>query len=85
MVVGCTITYAISSYHHRCEFESRSWRGVQHYVIEFVSDLRQVGGFLSPGPPVSSTNKTDRYDITEIFLKVVLNTIKQTNINLHLI
>jgi hypothetical protein len=24
-----------------CEFESRSGRGVQHYVIMFVSDLRQ--------------------------------------------
>ena len=39
-------TYAISAYHHWCEFESRSGRGVQHYVIKFVSDLRQVGGFL---------------------------------------
>jgi hypothetical protein len=29
-----------------CEFQSRSGRGVQHYVIHFVSDLRQVGGFL---------------------------------------
>jgi hypothetical protein len=29
-----------------CEFESRSGRGVQHYVIKLVSDLRQVGGFL---------------------------------------
>ena len=28
-----------------CEFESRSWRGIQHYVINFVSDLRLVGGF----------------------------------------
>jgi hypothetical protein len=28
--------------------------------------------------PVSSTNKTDRHDITEILLKVALNTIKQT-------
>jgi hypothetical protein len=27
---------------------------------------------------VSSTNKTDRHDITEILLKVALNTIKQT-------
>ena len=25
-------------------FESRSGRGVQHYVIKFVSDLRQVSG-----------------------------------------
>jgi hypothetical protein len=47
----------------------------QHYVIKFVSDLRQVGGFF-PGNPVSSTNKTDRHYITEILLKVALNTIK---------
>jgi hypothetical protein len=38
-----------------------------------------VTGRFIPGPPVSSTNKTDRYDITEILLKVALNTIKQTN------
>jgi hypothetical protein len=42
-------------------------------VIKFVSDLREVGGLFSPGPPVSSTDKTDRHDITEILLKVVLN------------
>jgi hypothetical protein len=49
--------------------------GVQHYyAIKFVSDLRQVDGF-SPGSPVSSINKTDRHDITEILLKVALNTI----------
>jgi hypothetical protein len=41
-------------------------------VIKFVSDLRQIG---SPGTLVSSTNKTDCHDITEILLKVVLNTI----------
>ena len=47
MVVGFTTTYAISAYHHWCcEFEFRSGQGVQHYVIKFVSDLRQVGGFL---------------------------------------
>ena len=46
MVVGFTTTYAISAYHHWCEFESRSWRGAQHYVITFFGDLRQVGGFL---------------------------------------
>jgi hypothetical protein len=34
--------------------------------------------WFSPGPPVSSTYKTDRHDITEILLKVALNTIKQT-------
>jgi hypothetical protein len=35
---------------------------IQHYVIKFVSDLRQVSGFFQ-GTPISSTNKTDRYDI----------------------
>ena len=40
MVIGFTITYAIGAYHHCCcEFESGSGRGVQHYVIKFVSDL----------------------------------------------
>jgi len=42
-------------------------------MLNFVSDLRQVGGFFFPGTPVSSTNKTDRHDITEILLKVALN------------
>jgi hypothetical protein len=40
MVVGFTTTYAISVCHHSCcEFESRSGRGAQHYVINFVSDM----------------------------------------------
>ena len=59
MVVGFTTTYAISAYHHWCcEFESRSCWGVQHYVITFVSDLRQVGGFvriLRFPPPIKLT------------------------------
>jgi hypothetical protein len=46
------------------------------YVINVVSDLRQVGGFSIL--PVSSTNKTDRHDIIEILLKVVLNAITPT-------
>ena len=47
---------------------------IQDYVIKFVSNLRQAGGFLwvLRFPP---TNKTDRHDVTEILLKVVLNTI----------
>ena len=34
-----------------------------------------AGRWFSPGTPVSSINKTDRYDTTEILLKVALNTI----------
>ena len=37
-----------------------------------------TGWQFSPCPPVSSTNKTDHHDITEILLKVALNTIYQT-------
>jgi hypothetical protein len=59
MVVGFTTTYAISAYHHLCrKFESRSGRGVQMYVIKFVNDLRQVGGFLRVllfPPPIKLT------------------------------
>jgi hypothetical protein len=68
MVVGFTTTSAISAYHNWCEFKSRSGWGIHHYVIKFVSNLRQVfSGF--------STNKTDLHYITEILLKVVLNNI----------
>jgi hypothetical protein len=37
-----------------------------------------TGRWFSPGTLVSSTNKTDNHDITEILLKVALNTINQT-------
>jgi hypothetical protein len=43
-------------------------------VIKFVS-LLATGRWVSPGSPVSSTNKTDRHDIAEILLSVALNTI----------
>ena len=80
MVLGFITKKAISAYHHwNCEFESRSWRDVLDTTLcdNVVSDLRQVGGFF-PCIPVSSTNKTDRHDITEILLKVALNTITLT-------
>jgi hypothetical protein len=37
-----------------------------------------TGRLFSPGTPVSSTNKTDCHDRTEILLKVALNTITLT-------
>ena len=42
---------------------------------KFVSDLQHVSVFFPT--PVSSTNKTDHHDITEILLKVALSTINQ--------
>jgi len=46
---------------------------MQHYVIKFVSDLRQVGGFLQV-PRFLSPIFTDLHDITEMLLKVALKT-----------
>ena len=43
---------------------SNSWQGVL-----------AAGGWFSLDTTVSSTNKTDRHDITEVELKVALNTI----------
>jgi hypothetical protein len=37
-----------------------------------------LGRWFSPGTPASSTNKTVCHDITEILLKVALNTDKQS-------
>ena len=37
--------------------------------------------WFSPGPPVSSNNKTNRHNITELLLKVALNNINQNKPN----
>jgi hypothetical protein len=52
-----------------------SWQLV--LLVEETGDNHRLvtGQWFYPGPPVSSANKTD---MTEILLKVVFNTIKQT-------
>jgi hypothetical protein len=62
-VVRCPTIYMQSVY------------SIQHYVITFFSDLWQVDGFLRARTSVSSTNKTDLLDITELLYTVALNTI----------
>jgi hypothetical protein len=63
-------------YAYKCIF----WKyyQVRTFVLICNCQLLVTGRWFSPGPPVSSTNKTDRHDISEILLKVALNTIKQT-------
>jgi hypothetical protein len=77
MVVGFTTTYNINAYiHWSGEFNSRSWRGVLYTTLcAKICQWLATGRRFSPGTPVSSTSKTDRCEITEILLKVVLNTI----------
>ena len=47
---------------------------IQHYVIKFVSDFATGRWFSCRVLLISSTNETDSNNITEILLKVPLNT-----------
>jgi len=82
MVVGFTTSYAISPYHHSplMLWVQISTRTRCTTLCDKVCQWLVAGWLFSPDPPVSSTNKsikTDRHDITEILLKVALNTINQ--------
>jgi hypothetical protein len=46
-------------------------------LCDEVCQWLAAGLLFSPSIPISSTNKTDRHDITDILLKVVVNTINQ--------
>jgi hypothetical protein len=74
MGVGFTTIYAISAYHHwSCECESHSWWGVLDTILcDKVCQWHTAGLWFSLGTMVSSTNKTDCHDISEILLKVAL-------------
>jgi hypothetical protein len=48
-----------------------------------VCQLVATGRWFFPGTPVSPPNETDRHDITEILLKVALNTITQVQRENH--
>ena len=80
MVVRFTTTCAISTYHlWTCEFKSCSWQGVLNATFcDKVCQWLAADRWFSSGTPVSSTNNTDRQDITEILLKVALSTINLT-------
>ena len=69
MVGGFTTTYETRA---RTTFMARCTR----YII-IVCQWLVTGRCISPGPAFSSTSTTDRHDITEILLKVALNTISQ--------
>ena len=75
LVFRFTTTCAINTYHH-WSFELESCLATTLCDSLLVSDR-----WISPGIPVSFTNKTDHCDITEIWLKVELNTINLTLLN----
>jgi hypothetical protein len=70
MLVGFTTTYAINTYHN-----SYPGRGVFDTTLcDKVCQWFVTGRWFSRGIPVSSINKSDRSNIAEILLKVMLNT-----------
>ena len=75
MEVGFTTTCAISAYHHNSsELGHLSLRDLLDTTLgDNVCQLLATGRWFSPGTVVSSTNKTDSHDITEIMLKVDIN------------
>ena len=66
MVVGFTTIYAINASTNLVSLNPAQARRTL-YNIMFL--------WFSQSTPVSSTNKTDRHDLTEILLEVALNTI----------
>jgi hypothetical protein len=60
----------------RFAFKSHAWWVVLDTTLcDEVCQWLEAGWWFSPVTAVSSINKTDRHGITEILLKVVLNTI----------
>jgi hypothetical protein len=69
--------HAISAF-QSSEFKPCSWRGVLDTTLcDKVCQWLVAGRWFSLGTSVSSTNKTGHHDVTEILLKVALNTINQ--------
>ena len=71
MVVEFTTTCAIVAYYHlSCEFAPHSWRGVLDKTLcDKVCQRLATDLWISLGTSISATKV-----VTEIFLKVVLNT-----------
>ena len=49
-----------------------------HTLAHTLTQWLATGRWFSPGIPISSTNKTDHHDLTEIVLKVVLTIVTLT-------
>jgi hypothetical protein len=50
------------------------WGVLDTTLCDRVCQWLATGQWFSPGTPVFSTNKFDHHDITEILMKVALNT-----------
>ena len=79
MVVRFTTTYRCN----QCPSPLMLWFRIsiraRCTLCDKVCQWLATGRWCYPGPLVSSTNKTNHHDITEILLKVALNSINQLN------
>jgi hypothetical protein len=74
ILVGCITTYMQLSPPLTLWIRIPLMRGVFDTTLcDKVCPWLAAGQWFSPGPPVSSTNKSDCHDITEILLKVIIN------------
>ena len=71
-------SYGSWIYNYQCNQCLSPLISIRARCTQLCDKVCQIGDF-SLGPPVSSTNKHDSHDITELLFKVALNTIKQTN------
>ena len=69
------ISFAIYNVSYYMFNSLNSTHGEVYKLYDKVCKFPAEGWWFSPGSPVSSSNKTDRHYITEIVLKVALNTI----------
>jgi hypothetical protein len=74
MVFGFTTTYVCN----QCLSPLNVWGVLDIALCDKVWQWLATGRLFSPSIPVSSTNKIDRHDITEILLKVEWNIIALT-------
>ena len=74
-----TTTYAICAYHLWMLWVRILLRPRCTTLCDQVCQWLAAGRWFSPDTPVSSPNKTDRHDITEILVNVALNTMTLTH------
>jgi hypothetical protein len=63
-----------------CEFESRSWRSALDTTMsDKVCQWLETDRLVSPATPISSTNKTDRHDLSFFYLGLLVTRLVSSN------
>ena len=79
MIFLISFTYFLLLLFQTKVVSSNSAHGEVYSIRDHVCQWLATGRWLCSGTPFSSTNKTDRHNITEILMKVALSTTNQPN------